>query len=392
MRYSSNQHPAVRGYRYWLPAITALLAAVCALYLALPVGSGAVPATARQADLHALGQQLAARIDDLQGRIGTLQKRENSAQAELARKQAHERAIGLRLNAAKLKLARTTKRLKRSRAILSTRLVAVYKSGQPDIISIVLRSDGFSQMLERAQYFHDVAAQDRRVIDSVIALKRQTHAQTIQLASLEAQAQVAVGQVQQRKQGIVAAKNTLTAQAGDLSAELRKTRKQIAVIAAQVRREQGPAAVTGPSTTSAPVVAKGGVVSLHSDGLASASGDAPAAIKNAVAAGNQIAKTPYVWGGGHGGFQSSGYDCSGSVSYVLHAAGVLSSPMASGPLMSWGNAGPGRYITVYANAGHVFMSVGGVWFDTVGLSGSGSRWQVGSKGTGGFAVRHPAGL
>jgi cell wall-associated NlpC family hydrolase len=393
MRSTSNNRPAVvRGLRYWFPATTALLAMVCALFLALPLGSRAVPAATQQSDLHALGQQLAARIDALQGRIDKLQGSENAAQAELVRQQTREHAIGLRLDAARVKLARTTKQLRQSREVLSARLVAVYKSGQPDIISIVLRSDGFSQMLDRAQYFHDVATQDRRVIDSVIALKRQTHAQTVQLASLATQAQTAVGQVQQRKQGIVVAKTALTAQAGSLSAELRKTRKKIAVIAAQVARQQGPAAVTGPSTTSAPVVVKGGLVSLHSDGLASASSGAPAAIKNAVAAGNQIAKTPYVWGGGHGSFQSSGYDCSGSVSYVLHAAGVLSSPEASGPLESWGDAGPGRYITVYANAGHVFMIVGGVWFDTVGLSGTGSRWQTGSKGTGGFVVRHPAGL
>jgi cell wall-associated NlpC family hydrolase len=335
-------------------------------------------------------QQLAERIDQLQGRIDKLQGRENIAQADLIRKQARERAVAAQLAAARTRLARTTKRLKYSRRVLSGRLVAVYKSGQPDMVSVMLESDGFAEMLERAEYLHDVAKQDRRVIRDVAELKRKTHKQAVALSSLEVKAQAAIGIVAERKAGIVTAKNKAIAQAGNLQAEQRRVRRELAAIAARARAQQQPD--TAPSTTSAPVVAKGGSVSLHSDGLASASSDAPQAIKNAVAAGNRIAKTPYLWGGGHGSFESSGYDCSGSVSYVLHAAGVLSAPMASGPLMSWGDGGPGKYITVYANAGHAFMNVGGVWFDTSGRGATGSRWQVGSKGTGGFAVRHPSGL
>ena len=121
---------------------------------------------------------------------------------------------------------------------------------------------------------------------------------------------------------------------------------------------------------------------------------APAAIKAAVAAGNQIRSTPYIWGGGHGSFSDRGYDCSGSVSYVLHAAGVLSSPMASGGFMGWGASGPGKWITIYTNPGHMWMTVGGLRFDTSGRSGTGSRWQNGynGAGTGSFTVRHYPGL
>jgi cell wall-associated NlpC family hydrolase len=112
-----------------------------------------------------------------------------------------------------------------------------------------------------------------------------------------------------------------------------------------------------------------------------------------IAGGNAIADFPYVWGGGHGSFQDSGYDCSGSVSYALAAAGLLDSPMASGPFMKYGEPGRGKWITIYANGGHMFMVVGGLRFDTSGRSGkNGSRWQAAPRSLNGFVARHPPGL
>lgn len=388
--HASPDNPFFSRHLRGLALGALLLATVIALYLALPMGSTAVPLTARSSDPHVRAQQLAEEIDKLQDRIDKLQGRENVASADLAKKQARERQIAAQLSAARARLARTTKRLKHSRVVLSERLIAIYKSGQPDIITVVLESDGFAQMLERTEYLRAVAKQDRRVINAVIDLKKKSKAESIELASLEVKAQRAVGIVADRKAGIVTAKNNAIAEAGDLQAQQRRVRREIAAIAARARAEDQHD--SAPSSTSAPIVARPGMVRLHSDGLASAKPGAPQAIKNAVAAGNRIAKTPYLWGGGHGSFESSGYDCSGSVSYVLHAAGVLSSPMASGPLMSWGAAGPGKYITIYSNPGHVFMNVGGVWFDTSGIGGNGSRWQGGSKGTGGYVVRHAPGL
>ncbi|HEX2087798.1 MAG TPA: hypothetical protein VHF89_19085, partial [Solirubrobacteraceae bacterium] len=92
--------------------------------------------------------------------------------------------------------------------------------------------------------------------------------------------------------------------------------------------------------------------------------EAPPEIRAIIEAGNSIARTPYKWGGGHGRWQDTGYDCSGSVSYALAAAGLLNGPLASGPLMRWGKAGPGKWLTIYSNPGHVFMVVAGVRFDT----------------------------
>ena len=119
----------------------------------------------------------------------------------------------------------------------------------------------------------------------------------------------------------------------------------------------------------------------------------PEAVQRVVAGGNAIADFPYIWGGGHGSFVANGYDCSGSVSYALAAGGLLNAPLVSGDLAHWGESGPGRWITIYANAGHTFMDVNGVWFDTAGRSGPyASRWLVAQPSLEGYAVRHPPGL
>ena len=120
--------------------------------------------------------------------------------------------------------------------------------------------------------------------------------------------------------------------------------------------------------------------------------DAPEEVKQIIEAGNIIARSPYKWGGGHGKWLDNGYDCSGSVSFALAAAGLLEGPMASGPLMSWGKPGKGKWITIYTHSGHVFMEVAGVLFDTSNARVTGSRWGNSMRSTSGFVARHPAGL
>jgi cell wall-associated NlpC family hydrolase len=119
----------------------------------------------------------------------------------------------------------------------------------------------------------------------------------------------------------------------------------------------------------------------------------PEVVQKVIAGGNAIADFPYIWGGGHASFIANGYDCSGSVSYALAAGGLLSAPLVSGDLATWGEPGPGHWITIYANAGHTFMDVDGMWFDTAGRSGPyASRWLVATPPLEGYAVRHPQGL
>ena len=127
-------------------------------------------------------------------------------------------------------------------------------------------------------------------------------------------------------------------------------------------------------------------------GLAQSPGSVPERLGLALRAANRIATLPYIWGGGHGSFDAAGYDCSGSVSYVLHAAVGLAAPEDSSTLESYGDPGPGRWITIYANASHTFMTLGGMRYDTSGLSASGSRWHSLDQIPGGYVVRHPIGL
>jgi hypothetical protein len=136
---------------------------------------------------------------------------------------------------------------------------------------------------------------------------------------------------------------------------------------------------------------------LGSGGLATVPPAAPARVAAIINAANSVARKPYVYGGGHGRladetFVDTAYDCSGSVSFALAAAGLVDRPMDSSALARFGKAGPGRWVTIYANAGHAFMTVAGLRFDTSGRDASGSRWQADSRTVAGFTVRHPPGL
>jgi hypothetical protein len=118
----------------------------------------------------------------------------------------------------------------------------------------------------------------------------------------------------------------------------------------------------------------------------------PAVVKQVIQAANRIRTTPYVWGGGHLRWWDRGYDCSGSVSYALHGADLLEEPMTSGELAGWGLPGRGRWITIYANAGHVFAVIDGLRWDTVGdATGTGPRWHEEMVSAAGFVARHPFG-
>jgi cell wall-associated NlpC family hydrolase len=139
-------------------------------------------------------------------------------------------------------------------------------------------------------------------------------------------------------------------------------------------------------------IPSGDTAGLTRNGLAVAPLGAPLVVQAVIQAGNQIARLPYRYGGGHATWIDTAYDCSASISFAFAAAGLISVPMVSGDLAQWGEPGPGRWITVFANGGHTFMFVAGLRFDTSGLSTTGSRWQAAPRAVAGFAVRHPPGL
>jgi len=152
-------------------------------------------------------------------------------------------------------------------------------------------------------------------------------------------------------------------------------------------------AVTTPSGIPTPAPTVPGAKATLAGERAVAPRSAPTVVKQVIAAANRIRATPYIWGGGHARWQDKGYDCSGSVSYALHGGKLLEAPLVSGSFMTWGEPGPGRWITIYANKEHVYMEVAGLRWDTGGDAPgvTGPRWHAEPFFAKGFVVRHPIG-
>jgi peptidoglycan hydrolase-like protein with peptidoglycan-binding domain len=148
----------------------------------------------------------------------------------------------------------------------------------------------------------------------------------------------------------------------------------------------------GAATLRAAAAPPTGEATIGPDGKAIAPADAPLQVQQIIAAGNAIAGMPYKYGGGHGDWNDSGYDCSGSVSYALHGAGLVDDAMPSGAFEDWGEDGPGTWVTIYANGGHMYMTVAGLRFDTSARRSVGGRWTTASRPASGYTVRHPDGL
>ena len=170
----------------------------------------------------------------------------------------------------------------------------------------------------------------------------------------------------------------------------------LAAFAAPASAQTG-AVAPPPETAPAPPTTSGATAKLLKSGRAVAPASAPIQVQNAINAGNRIRKKPYIYGGGHKSFNAKGYDCSGAVSYVLNAAGVLEDPMPSGSFMKWGEPGHGTWITVYAHGGHMYAVIAGLRWDTSAAGdrfnrGSGPRWRAAKRSAKGFRIRHPTGL
>ena len=168
----------------------------------------------------------------------------------------------------------------------------------------------------------------------------------------------------------------------------RVSRQDAATLRGQV--EQGASALQGATPTPAPTA----TATLGADGLATAPAGAPPEVVAVIAAANPIVGKPYRYGGGHGDWDDSGYDCSGSESFALHGADLVSRPMNSSEFMSWGEAGEGQWITSYASSGHSFLVVAGLRFDTGynNSSSSGPKWSDKMRPSDGYVLRHPEGL
>ncbi|MBK5230951.1 MAG: hypothetical protein JJE27_07250, partial [Thermoleophilia bacterium] len=231
-------------------AATVMIAvfALTGLYLALPMGSNAKSAAQLQQDiarkrakegvLTSEIQTMGSKVKRLQRRVGILQTSQNVIQSDLDRKQARQQAIATDLKKSRDRLARLKKRLAHGKKVLAARIVAVYKAGEPDILTVALESDGFAQMVERATYLHEVAKQDRRVIIAVTGLKAETKKETIKLAGLEREAAALVAQVKQRRDQVAGTKNLLASRRGDLAAAVSERRGTLASVSSSRRHDE----------------------------------------------------------------------------------------------------------------------------------------------------------
>jgi septal ring factor EnvC (AmiA/AmiB activator) len=390
-----------------------LLAATCALALAWTETAPADPQQKLEQTRDKLegvreqGDELAASIaeqnraiDAKLGEVSALRQEQEAVEAELAEKEAELKRATAALEAEEEHLERVRAKLQRAMGVLSERLVAIYESGSPDMLNAILESEDWDEMAAQTEYLRQIQEYDDAVVNRVKSLRDQVRSAVERLDAQRAKIETARDEVATKEREVAAASQAASARFHELKAE--QAARQEALDALQSRES---ALSDNLSAISEQVASEGGDATegqlpaplnpgqeaqVLSESEASAPASAPAAVQEVISAGNAIATTPYVWGGGHGSFESSGYDCSGAVSYALHGGGFLESPLDSTGLETWGEPGPGQWITVYANSGHAWMVVAGIAFDTVG--GPGPRWHdpwVDSPE--GFIARHPAG-
>lgn len=339
-------------------------------------------------------------IDSMLGEVSELRRKQQAAEAELEEKQAELDAATKALEAEEKHLEEVREKLHRALGVLSQRLVAIYESGSPDVVNAILEAENWSDMAAQTEYLSRIQSYDDEVVERVKTLRDEVRSAVDRLSKKRAEIEAARDAVAAIEEEAAAARKEAEVRFGELKAaqaerqqalEALESREEslsnnLASISEQVASEGGDAT---EGMMPAPLN-PGQEAQVITESEASAPASAPAAVQEAISAANSIATTPYIWGGGHGSFESEGYDCSGAVSFALHGGGFLESPLDSTGLETWGEPGPGQWITVYANAEHAWMVIAGIAFDTVG--GPGPRWHnpwVDSPE--GFVARHPAG-
>jgi cell wall-associated NlpC family hydrolase len=346
-----------------------------------------------------LAEQNAA-VDALIGEVSELRERQRTVAAELAEQEAELAAARGKLAAARDALAETKRRLKGSIAELEGLLISIYRYGEIDMVTTLLSADGVDDAAAASTYLERVRDYETGVVGRVRDLRAAAGAHVVDIEASIERMETARAAIAERQEALAASRAALAEREAALRAAEEERREQLADLAGEERSLVRALATPAPAPTpadgdQAPVATVPGVAppggsaaTLNADGTATAPGDAPQAVKEAIAAANAISDRPYQWGGGHGSFESAGYDCSGAVSYALHGGGFLSSPLDSTGLMTFGESGPGNWITVYANPGHAYVVIAGLRFDTSG--GAGPRWQ-GPRDPSGFVAMHPPG-
>jgi peptidoglycan hydrolase CwlO-like protein len=397
---SAQTHPRSSGSRI----VAALLALGILLALALVGGTSSTRAQSQsleevRAEQDAVRAELAeqnAAIDALLGQVGELRQREEKVAAELAEQEAELAAARRELIAAREALAETRQRLHGALGDLRNLLVSVYRYGQLDEAAVLLDSDGFDELTTRSTYLDRIRDYETGVVVRVRTLRDAASAHVGEIEGSIDRMRTARAAIAERQATLAASRASLEQREAELEAAQAERREELEELKGDerslVEALSTPVPADGESGAAPPVenVAppSGSQATLNSDGTATAPADAPDAVKGVIAAANAITNAPYAYGGGHGSFESSGYDCSGSVSYALHGGGLLSAPLDSTGFMTWGDPGPGSWITVYSNPGHAYAVIAGLRFDT---SGAPPRWQTEPRDPAGFVATHPPG-
>jgi cell wall-associated NlpC family hydrolase len=318
----------------------------------------------------------AAGLAQAQRRLGVLDARARARQTQLA--SAQDRLIRSRI-----RLSRLQRREATAKRTLSDNLVAQYKAGKPQLVTIVFNATSFEDLYRQLEVLKRLSRNYARVIEDTRDARDRVAGETRRLEGLRTRySRLAKAALEDRDRAD-ALRGALLARREHQLRRRAGVAQQLAAVRGRITRlERAQAAAARRAAQAASATSYAPRVT---------GGNRGAVVARVVAAASQIATTPYAWGGGHGG-TSAGYDCSGSVSYALAAGGLLSSPLDSSGFMSWGAPGRGSRITVYANAGHAFMVVDGRRFDTSALSGGGTRWTSAARSTAGFVARHPPGL
>ena len=343
--------------------------------------SGKIGSKANRAEyLRSVVAAETAKIRASSAGLARAQRRLAKLQADAAAQRAELQEVRAQFVRARDRLTRLVNLQRNATAALEANLQAAYRNGEPDIVSVVITAKGFTDLLEKAEFLKRIAKRNATIMDVARTSRAQVTRQTERLAAMQKRQQAIARRLDARRAEAQAVETALLrerekhlARSNFRRAELREVQGQLAALRERLAR-----------------TARAGIAT-NAGGPVQPPPGAPPAVGLVMAAGNAIAGLPYLYGGGHGGFKDTAYDCSGSISYALAAAGLVTSPMSSGPFMSWGEAGPGKWITVYANAGHAYMVVAGWRFDTSALRG-GTRWTRAMRPAGGFVARHPPGL
>jgi peptidoglycan hydrolase CwlO-like protein len=324
------------------------------------------------------------------------------AQAKLVAQDQKLTHVQSELMAARDQLLALERKLHLASDYLAANLRASYESGAPNIVDVILNAHGFSKLLEQVNYMKDAAHQNAEILHITRIARKRVVQEAVNLGKLEAKDQELTRQIEaQRNQVAVTEGALLKQQIAEESVRSGKRAHLASVNSQEAADQKKLDAIEAAAEAAARKTAQQqaeqvnqqvGGLAIDTGGMVQAPAGAPQSVAQMIAAGNAISTLPYIWGGGHGSFQAIGYDCSGSVSYVLAAAGLLSAPEVSGDFESYGDPGTGQWVTIYANPTHVWMEIAGWRFDTVALAEGGTRWSQGGGEYSGFVVRHPVGL